>query len=98
MNFDERICFFYHRTNKYNVTVAYQRDSRNSVTYGAAFCGPGDQFVKRFGREIASGRLSTVACAVDMSGTDGKRWEVHEAILESLNSEVLGYTPENFKI
>ena len=96
-------CFFYHRNDNWNVTVAYSRNG-NSVSYGASFCRPEDQFEKRMGRKIASGRLALVhsadPCWADQSlisvDDDAMRWEVHEAILESLNRGDYGYIPRNF--
>ena len=88
-------CFFYHRTRRYNVTVAYRRQG-NRVVYGAAFCRPGDQFSKRRGREIALGRMDTYEHYVSSPGS--ARWEVHEAILSGLtHQDFVPYVPENFR-
>ena len=90
------VCYFYHRSKRYNVTIAYQRRADNTVAYGASFCRPRDQFVKQRGREIALGRM----CAYDhiLANPGGARWEVHEAILDALTRESLvPYVPENFR-
>ena len=89
-------CFFYHRTKRYNVTIAYRRQGDNSVVYGAAFCRPGDQFSKRRGREIALGRMETYDHVIRNPG--GARWEVHESILDRLTRQHLNsYVPDNFR-
>tara|TARA_B100001094_G_scaffold149278_1_gene144507 strand:+ start:15260 stop:15640 length:381 start_codon:yes stop_codon:yes gene_type:complete len=90
------ICFFYHRTKRYNVTIAYQRRGDNSVVYGAAFCRPGDQFIKRRGRDIALGRMDAYDRSVLNPG--GTRWEVHESILNRLTQyDSPPYVPGNFR-
>ena len=89
-------CFFYHRTKRYNVTVAYRREGNNSVVYGAAFCRPEDQFSKRRGREIALGRMETYDHVIRNPGD--ARWEVHESILDSLTRQrFVPYAPDNFQ-
>ena len=89
-------CFFYHRTKRYNVTIAYRRQGDNSVVYGAAFCRPADQFSKRRGREIALGRMETYDHVIRNPG--GARWEVHESILDRLTRQhFVPYVPENFR-
>ena len=89
-------CFFYHRTDRYNVTIAYERVP-GGIRYGAAFCRPEDQFHKRRGREIARGRMNTVAEPINLNGKTCARWEVHETILASLEVGDYGYAPENFR-
>ena len=91
-------CFFYHRNDSWNVTIAYLRDG-DAVHYGASFCRPEDQFEKRMGRKIASGRLALSAgsvMAATFVGDKAMRWEVHEAILESLERRDYDYIPQNF--
>lgn len=89
-------CFFYHRTKRYNVTIAYRRQGDNSVVYGAAFCRPGDQFSKHRGREIALGRMETYNYVIRNPG--GARWEVHESILDNLaRQHFVPYVPDNFR-
>lgn len=93
---DAGVCYFYHRSKRYNVTVAYYRRHDNTVAYGAAFCRPEDQFSKKRGREIAIGRLHTHNNILTNPG--GSRWEVHEAILDVLTrSDLASYAPENFR-
>lgn len=93
---DTGVCFFYHRSKRYNVTVAYLRRYDNTVAYGAAFCRPEDQFVKQRGRRIAIGRLD--ACENVIQNPGSARWEVHEAILDALTRQDLThYVPENFR-
>lgn len=88
-------CFFYHRTRRYNVTIAYRRRG-DTVVYGAAFCRPGDQFNKRRGREIAVGRMQTYDNYIRNPGS--ARWEVHDAILDRLAvREFVPYAPDNFQ-
>ena len=98
---NERTCYFYHRTDRYNVTIAYERVN-GGVRYGAAFCRPEDQFHKRRGREIARGRMELVSDSIDVDNvwedTPVARWQVHESILASIESGTYGYIPENFKI
>lgn len=90
------VSYFYHRTNRYNVTIAYQRRGDNTVAYGASFCRPGDQFSKRRGREIALGRMHTHDNIISKPGS--ARWEVHESILLQLTrSDYVSYAPENFR-
>ena len=97
---NNNICYFYHRTSRYNVTIAYERVT-GGVRYGAAFCRPEDQFHKRRGREIARGRMELVSDAIDVgntsNGTPAARWMVHESILESIEGGRYGYIPENFR-
>lgn len=89
-------CYFYHRTKRYNVTVAYRRQEDSSVVYGAAFCRPEDQFSKRRGREIALGRMETYEHIIRHPG--GARWEVHESILDRLTRQhIVPYVPDNFR-
>ena len=39
---DDRVCYFYYRAGKFNVTVAYARNlDENAVLFGAAFCRKG---------------------------------------------------------
>lgn len=93
---DVGVCYFYHRSKRYNVTVAYRRRHDNTVSYGAAFCRPEDQFVKRLGRRIAIGRMDTFEHVIQNPGAS--RWEVHEAILDALTRQDLThYVPENFR-
>jgi len=88
--------FFYHRTKRYNVTIAYRRTESNSVIYGAAFCRPGDQFSKKLGRNIACGRMDTYNNCIENPGS--ARWEVHESILDQLTYGVVDpYVPDNFR-
>lgn len=99
-----RTSFFYHRTNDYNVTIAYTNrwsSSDGLVRFGAAFCNSSDQFSKRVGRGIAIDRMTTIipgdleariGC-VSVSETD-PRWLIHEKILATLPLEE--YAPENF--
>jgi hypothetical protein len=96
-------CYFYHRDGNYDVTVAYTRDPDNGgVFYGAAFCGPEDQFNKRMGRAIARGRMDLMSEAADVEDFWGEapvaRWQVHEFILKSLSDHAYGYIPDNFVI
>jgi|15BtaG_2_1085339.scaffolds.fasta_scaffold09410_5 hypothetical protein len=97
---NERTCYFYHRPNnsKFGVTVAYKRNLvENAVIFGAAFCRKGDQFSKKRGRTIATGRLSTVPSAIalpnDPEGTP--RFDVHSMILSYLEN-VCDYAPQTF--
>ena len=94
-------CYFYHRTDRYNVTIAYEHVN-GGVRYGAAFCRPEDQFHKRRGREIARGRMQLVSEAIDVQSAweelDVARWQVHETILNSMSNGTYGYIPENFKV
>jgi hypothetical protein len=93
---DTGVCYFYHRSKRYNVTVAYRRRHDNTVAYGAAFCRPEDQFVKRQGRRIAIGRMDTYDHILTNPGSS--RWEVHEAILDALTRlDLVPYAPENFR-
>ena len=99
-----RVSFFYHRTNDYNVTIAYTTrysTSEGLVRFGAAFCNSSDQFSKKVGREIAIDRMTTIipgdldamiGC-VPVSQSD-PRWLIHEKILATLPLEE--YAPENF--
>lgn len=90
------VCYFYHRSKRYNVTVAYYRRHDNTVAYGAAFCRPEDQFVKQRGREIAAGRM--YAYEHTLTNPGGSRWEVHEDILDALTrKDLISYVPENFR-
>lgn len=92
---NRHICYFYHRTPRYNVTVAYQRGEDDLLTYGAAFCRPEDQFVKRRGRQIALGRMHTQEHEVTAGPA---RWEAHEAILtELLQNREVDWVPHNFR-
>jgi len=88
-------CFFYHRSRRYNVTIAYERVP-GGIRYGASFCNPSDQFSKRRGRHIATQRMNMVVQPITVSETSA-RWEVHEAILTSMECGDYG-APENFKV
>lgn len=92
---NENTCYFYHRTGRYNVTIAYERVT-GGVRYGAAFCRPEDQFHKRRGRYIATQRMNMVVHPIPV-GENSARWEVHESILSSMECGDYG-APENFKV
>lgn len=88
-------CFFYHRGRRYNVTIAYERVP-GGIRYGASYCNPSDQFSKERGRHIAIQRMNMVVHPIAVSETSA-RWEVHEAILSSMECGDYG-APENFKV
>ena len=90
-SFDRETCFFYHRNDNYDVTVAYRRRDDNSVAYGAAFCAPDDQFVKSRGRQIAIGRI---ASSLNVSDAQS-RADVHEVILNHIRG-FCDYAPNGF--
>jgi len=90
-----RTCFFYHRSRNYNVTIAYERVP-GGIRYGASYCNPSDQFNKRRGRHIATQRMNMVVQPITVNETSA-RWEVHEAILNSMECGDYG-APENFKV
>lgn len=89
------ICFFYHRNNGYDVTIAYQRLGSDAFRYGAAFCHPEDQFDKKMGRNIATGRMEFCS-PIHTRGSNVARWQLHDRILESLDAHEFGWVPENF--
>ena len=95
-NFDENISYFYHRSGNYDITVAYQRSKlKTQVRFGAAFCGPQDEFRKKLGRRVAEGRMigyTHVLHELEGSG----RWETHENILNALEM-FYEYSPEGFR-
>lgn len=81
---DNRVCYFYYRAGKYNVTVAYSRNTvENAVLFGAAFCRKSDVFLKSEGRGTAESRLLLAPAAVKLSEghTDTPRRDVHTRIL-----------------
>lgn len=91
-------CYFYHSNNGYNLTVAYKREHADmngdsNVVYGAAFCHPSDQFNKKIGRDIAEDRMNDGDSTIHMP-YDSKRYQVHEAIIESLST--LPWTPDYY--
>lgn len=104
----EETSYFYHRDDKYAITIAYKRvdddptvqgEWRCTVVYGASFCHPKDQFSKSVGRKIAEGRMNTRGRFLGMmpwpQSSDGStRFDVHDKILESLTWEY--YTPNQF--
>ena len=87
-------CYFYHN-GTYRTTIAYQRNSDGSVTFGASFCRPSDQFTKARGRKIAEGRMK---CWIPtIVNAPSERWALHEEILRRLNSQEFGYVPSCFR-
>jgi hypothetical protein len=92
---NQDVCYFYYRTNRYRVTVAYRRGEDNRVSYGAAFCRPEDPFVKRRGRQIAEGRMRMNGDYVS-ADNETPRWRVHEAILDHLSYDGPEWVPHNF--
>lgn len=93
---NNNVCYFYHRTSNYNVTVAYWRDQEGNVSVGASFCRPTDKFNKSLGREIADGR----AChdnRMMISNPPAERWNLHNEILKMLESKPVNYIPRRFR-
>lgn len=86
--------YFYHRNNRYNVTIAYRRSDDGTVEYGASFCRKNERFVKRIGREIAVGRMNTYVSCIEDAPTE--RWMLHEEILERLEDREDSYVPNSF--
>ncbi len=88
--------FVYVRQNKRPVTIAYRfNDERGVVEYNYALCGKRDNFSKKIGRAVATGRLNTdsvkspnSAVSYDMVSEDGKpRYNLIAAHLYFLFSE-----------
>ena len=92
---NENTCYFYHRDDRYNTTVAWRRNDDGSVSYGAAFCRPSDPFVKSLGRKIAQGRLAL--CSLPSTAAPVTRRAVHEEILRNIEAGIYGYEPVCFK-
>ena len=106
---NNNICYFYHRADGYNVTIAYSAleepfrgppAGKYRIAFGAAFCNSSDQFSKSMGRAIAEGRMNTppdrdsgAPSDVPVS-IDDPRWRIHEKILKTL--PFVSYAPENF--
>jgi hypothetical protein len=85
--------FFYYRSSKWNITVAYRRSSdRSQVIYGAAFCRLTDRFDKRLGRQIAEGRMRECTEFIS-TPNEPTRLNTHFAILSHLSSTT--YAPTN---
>ena len=87
-------CYFYHN-GTYRTTIAYQRNSDGSVSYGASFCRPTDQFTKQLGRKIAEGRMNLMVPAI--KNAPAERWALHEEILRRLEAQEFGYVPTCFR-
>lgn len=92
---NDNICFFYHRTKSYNVTIAYQQIDGGQFRFGAAFCRPEDQFSKRLGRDIAVGRMGFCE-PQPLPMNNPARWQVHSEILKSLDGHAYDYIPDSF--
>ena len=87
-------CYFYHN-GTYRTTIAYQRNSDGSVTYGASFCCPNDQFTKARGRKIAEGRMNLMMPTI--MNAPAERWALHEEILRRLEVQEFDYVPTCFR-
>lgn len=85
--------YFYYRSSKWNITIAYRRSTdRSRVVYGAAFCRNTDRFDKRLGRQIAEGRMQERP-EVILTSNESTRLNTHFAILTHLSSTP--YAPAN---
>ena len=87
-------CSFYHN-GTYRTTIAYQRNSDGSVSYGASFCRSTDQFTKARGRKIAEGRMDQMIPTI--VNAPSERWALHEEILRRLEAQEFGYVPSCFR-
>ncbi len=91
---DKNTCYFYHN-GTYRTTIAYQRNADGSVSYGASFCRPTDQFTKHRGRKIAEGRMNLMVPTI--KNAPAERWALHEEILRRLEAQEFGYVPTCFR-
>ena len=88
------ICYFYHN-GTYRTTIAYQRNDDGTVSYGASFCRPTDQFTKQLGRKIALGRMRFQLPLIH--NAPEARWALHEEILRRLEAREHRYVPSCFR-
>ena len=88
--------YFYYRTERYNATVAYTSTDDNKIIFGASFCRPGDNFVKKLGRQIAEGRMNSNENWFFKSENE-RRCDTHSVILSYLDGRGdVSYTPKSF--
>ena len=83
--------YFYIRNNKWPAAIAYDYDPEvRTLTFGAAFCNPKDQFNKKTGRRVAQGRFEKHPYDIHLSTED----EETDKALRTIIVETLIYYPK----
>ncbi len=65
-----RVCYTHPTVNGRRLTVAYQLISSTQAVFGVAFCGPEDDFTRKIGRSIATGRMERNGHCVQVPNPD----------------------------
>ena len=90
--------FFYIRDVSHQTTVAYKivhhTQNRISILYAAAFCSPKDQFTKKLGRTIATGRLDKNPTKGDTLLSFKNIGELHRNVRIMIRNRILLATDE----